>query len=349
MSEVAVAAKDVISACSERAAKNPSGRSIFGKLLHRKVSKTETPTTKMSMHNPFSVAKHLRDWIHRKTSSFHIDGQKQARSLSDTVFEKIFEEPYSLKAAIIKDKLIGQVEPSIATAGAGNCNEIFQTAEKSRFLGRSLTNNEFDVIATRELVTARAPVCDGAVVDATATCNPDCPNCFSMPDIVNRTMSFSDPYDNITIVPIDVDIDKTSTVEKFQKTVTSISEELEHDSFSTIDLGEYRPSELAVGPPGFEIWRQENSMVPLHFTPMNPSTRVSVITNTVCNVLGSIGERASKVVRQQLATKRQQKDTINKDQIAAGHEPYITSAQTSPVDSLSPAFAFPNTLISKLQ
>ncbi|KAK9240053.1 hypothetical protein V1525DRAFT_337990 [Lipomyces kononenkoae] len=338
-SEVAVAAKGVTATCSESAAKNPDGRGLIAKFLHRRAAKTQTPTTKVRLHNPFSLAgkdhsqrKHFRDWFRRKTSSSHVDGQKHWCSLGFNVssLRKVFSKPDNCIALSDEDSSVTAVaEKAVATVQLPDevgdnvtCFEIQNTLDHSVSFTDPYPGEISEQVRDSAEVVTVVQLYDEFVDNAA---------CYKTLDFLtdHSMLSFNDdhyvsdlcsPYGEATVVAsVEVTVETLSTIKENQETVTSASEEVDYDSFSTIDLGEYNPTELLpVGPKGYGIFSglrqgnpcQENSAVPLHVTETAcPSYGLSVVTNTVCNVLGSIGERASKMVQQQLAAEYSKRET----------------------------------------
>ncbi|KAK9314580.1 hypothetical protein V1524DRAFT_140120 [Lipomyces starkeyi] len=377
--EAAVAARDATATGLHRASKTTCRGGFFANLFHRKVSESEVAASNVRFHPPLSLVAddryqtlHFRDWFRRKAISLHGGGQRQAGGFSRRIkvssFRKIFLKKAKNCIAIIdEDPNVGIVTTETATP---------KTAGEPGYLNRLFTNKESLVVEQSEPVIGgaamAAEVCEEFVVVIGTTTrsryafNPDCVGCCSMPmiDIPDHLVASSDYYDSITVESIAVE--ENPILEVIEETVPFIPQEFEHDSFSTVDLGECKTKEsVAAGPQARDILSatmdgnadQENNEVFVEIAqrvsfiaPQTPSSGLSVVTNTVCGVLGSIGERASKIVQQQLTAARQQTETNSKDQLAKSHDSDITSVLSSMTDIFSsPAVLSPDILMSKLR
>ncbi|KAK9240061.1 hypothetical protein V1525DRAFT_386063 [Lipomyces kononenkoae] len=260
-SEVAVAGKGATATCSESAAKNPDGRGLFAKLLHRKASKVETPTNKVRLLNPFSLAdkdhsqrKHFRDWFRRKTSSSHVDGQKHWCSRGFKVSSLRIVEKVADSAEVAT-----AVQPSVKVVG----DDIPSTLTDSEFVGQSepvsaATPGE---VCDEDVERAEEPTKNELVIDqAEPVIATDCIKTLDILDgsVVLIGPYTPDPYDpNGGVASIEiVDVETLSTIKEIPvpETVTSFSEEVEHDSFSNIHLGNDNATDLTVGPQAHEIF-----------------------------------------------------------------------------------------------
>ncbi|KAK9330285.1 hypothetical protein V1520DRAFT_135617 [Lipomyces starkeyi] len=335
--EAAVATRDATATGLHRASKTTRGW-FFADLFHRKVSESEVSASDVRFHPPLWLVVdvrcqtlHFRDWFRRRAISSHAGGQKQAGGCSSRIkvssFRKIFlKKAKNCIATIDEDANVGIVTTEAATP---------KTAGEPGYLNRLFTNKESLVAEQSEPVIAgtavAAAVCEEFVVVIGTTTrsryafNPDCVGCCSMPmiHIPDHSVASSDYHDSITVESIAVE--ENPILEEIEETVPFIPQEIEHDSFSTVDLGECKTKEsLAAGPQARDILTttmdgnadQENNEGFVEtaqrvsfIAPRTPSYGLSVVTNTVCGVLGSIGERASKIVQQQLTAARQQTET----------------------------------------
>ncbi|KAK9353809.1 hypothetical protein V1523DRAFT_396127 [Lipomyces doorenjongii] len=369
----AVATTDASATGLLRASKTTCTGRFFANLFHRNVSKCEVAASNVRFNRPLSLVvddryqtSHLRDWLRRKATSLHVSGQKQAggrtRRIRLSSIRRIFLKKAKKCIAIIdEDANVGNVTTEAATPKA---------AGESDYLNRLFTNKESPLVEQREPAIACAALTAEEVVVVISTTtrsryafNPDCVACCSI-DILDHSVASSDSYDSNTVESIAVE--ENPMLEVLRETVPFVPQEIEHDSFTTVDLGECMVKEsVAAGPQARDILTvtadgnadQENNEVfvetaqRLSFSaPGTPAYGLSVVTNTLCGVLGSIGERASKIVQQQLTAGRQQTETDSKDELAPGHSSEITSVLSSMTGIFSsPAILSPNTLISKLR
>ncbi|KAK9375778.1 uncharacterized protein V1513DRAFT_331264 [Lipomyces chichibuensis] len=374
----AVATGDATATGRHRDAKTTCRGRFFANLFHRKASEYEIAASNVRFHRSLSPvvhdrcqAWHIRDWFRRKASSLQVGGQKQAGGCSQRIkvssFRKIFlKKAENCIANVDEDANVGIVTTEAATP---------KTAGERSYLNRLFTNKESLVVEQSEPViggaAVAAKVCEefvdviGMTTRSRYAFNPDCVGCCSMPmiDILDHSVASSDFYDSVTVESITVE--ENPILEGIEETVPFIPQKIEHDSFSTVDLDECKTKEsVAAGPQGDILVvtmdgnaDQENNDVfveaaqRLSFSaPQAPSYGLSVVTNTVCGVLGSIGERASKIVQQQLNAARQQTETDFKDQLAKGYDSDITSVLSSMTGIFcSPAVLSPDPLISKLR
>ncbi|KAK9390724.1 hypothetical protein V1515DRAFT_42052 [Lipomyces mesembrius] len=378
--DAAVATKDGTATGPRRASKTTCTGGFFAHLFHRKASESEVAASNVRLHRHLSLViddrcqtSHFRDWFRRKATSLHVGGQRQAGGRTHRIKVSSFRKNLLKKAKNCITIIDEDANVGIVTIEAATPN----TTGEPGCLNRPFTNRESLFVEQREPVIAgaalAAEVCEEFVVVSSTTTrsryafNPDCVDCCSMPmiDILDHSVASSDSYDSNTVESIAVE--ENPILEEIKETVPFIPQEIECDSFTTVDLGECKTKEsVAADPPqASDILTvttdgnadQENNevFVPtaqrLSFTaPGTPSYGLSVVTNTVCGVLGSIGERASKIVQQQLTAGRQQTETDSKDKLAQGHDSDITSVLSSMKSIFSsPAVLSPNILISKLR
>ncbi|KAK9488300.1 hypothetical protein V1527DRAFT_401747 [Lipomyces starkeyi] len=368
--EAAVATRDATATGLHRASKTTCRGWFFANLFHRKATESEVAASNVRFHPPLSLVAddrqtlHFRDWFRRKAISLHGGGQRQAGECSRRIKVSSFRKIFVKKAKIIdEDANVGIVTTETATP---------KTAGEPGYLNRLFTNKEPLVVEQSEPVIACAAMAAEVfeefvvVIDTTTRSryafNPNCVGCCSMPmiDIPDHSVASSDYYDSITVESIAVE--ENPILEEIEETVPFIPQEFEHDSFSTVDLGECKTKEsVAAGPLARDILTatmdgnadQENNEIFVEtaqqvssIAPRTPSYGLSVVTNTVCGVLGSIGERASKIVQQQLTAARQLTETNSKDQLAKSYDSDIMSVYSSMTDIFSsPAVLSPDTLI----
>ncbi|KAJ8103097.1 hypothetical protein POJ06DRAFT_265957 [Lipomyces tetrasporus] len=321
---------------------------------------------------------HLRRLFHRNTSTGLVDGgQKQAARRLRVVKLSRFRKVFGAKA---QDN-VGNINEA---ANVGIVSAASRTAGKLSFLNRIFTKKELPVIdlfdpvdafagfaasaacAASEVAAAEASE-DPVVVIGTTTrsryaFNPDCVHCSTQSTggefFLDHSMISADSYDSHTLESVAVE---DLILVEIKDPMTPVLQEVELDSFSTVDLSECKTEHSdAAGHHTKDILPlsvygnvQENNDLEVTLrlglsAPATPSYGLSVITNTVCGVLGSIGEHASQIVQQQLAAARQQPETASKQQGGRYYDSKFTPVPKSMARIFSPYIPAPSIGISSL-
>ncbi|KAK9322793.1 hypothetical protein V1517DRAFT_118580 [Lipomyces orientalis] len=361
---------------------------FLANIFHRKAS--ENKEADATVHGRHSVSVlvddrrrswHLRHLFHRNTPTGLVEGgQKQVtrrfRGVKSSRFSKVFGT-----------KRRDNVGDSNEAADVGNASAASRTAGKLSFLNRIFTKKELPIIDLSEPVDAFAGLVASAALTASdiATAeaseepvvvigtttrsryafNADCVHCSTQSTggdfFLDHSMISSDSYDSCTVESVAVE---DLILAEIKNTMTPVLQEVEPDSFSTVDLSECKTETENSGATGhqtrdilplslFGNVDQENNdfEVTLRLglsASASPSYGLSVITNTVCGVLGSIGEHASHIVQQQLAAARKQPKTASKQQVGGYHDLTITPIPKSMARIFSPCVPAANIARSSL-